>query len=171
MLQKYKTGFPVVHEPCYIHPRAVIIGSVELGAFVSIWPGAVLRGDIHKIVIGERTNIQDNAVIHVAHEFPAVIGKDVTVGHGAILHACRIGDSCLIGMGATVLDGADIGEYSIIGAHALVPKGAVIPPGSLVLGMPAKIKRPLKKEEKEYLEESAKHYWTLAMEYKEQEKE
>ncbi|MBN2725827.1 gamma carbonic anhydrase family protein [Candidatus Mcinerneyibacteriota bacterium] len=167
MLQYYKRSFPVIHSPAYIHPRSVLTGDVELGKYVNIWPGAVLRGDVNYIRIGEGTNIQDNAVVHVAHEFPALIGKNVTVGHGAILHACRIGDSCLIGMGATVLDGAEIGEYCIIGANALVPKGMVIPPGSLVLGMPAKVKRPLKEEERDFLNESAKHYWELAQEYKE----
>jgi carbonic anhydrase/acetyltransferase-like protein (isoleucine patch superfamily) len=138
---------PRIHGTAYVHPRAVVIGNVVLGPAASVWPCAVLRGDIAPIEVGEGANIQDGAVVHVADGLPAVVGARVTVGHLAMIHACRIGDECLIGMHATILDGAIIGARSIVGAQALVTKGTVIPPGSLVLGSPAKVVRPLSAEE------------------------
>ena len=118
---------------------------MTLGAHSSVWYGAVLRGDINRIVVGHHSNIQDNAVLHLADHFPCLVGNWVTVGHGVIIHACTVGDEVLVGMGAVILDGAVIGKQSIIGAKALVKEGTKIPSGSLVLGAPAKVVRPLTK--------------------------
>ena len=134
---------PRLHPTAFIAPTATVVGDVTLEGDASVWYGAVLRGDINRIVIGPRTNIQDNAVIHLSDEFGAYVGEMVTVGHSAIVHACTIGDEVLIGMGAIILDGAEIGARSIIGANALVTVGTKIPPGSLLLGSPAKMARQL----------------------------
>ena len=134
---------PQVPASAFIAQGAVVIGDVTLGAESSVWFGAVLRGDINRIEVGKGSNIQDNAVVHLADDFPCLIGDFVTVGHSAILHACTVEDECLIGMGATILDGAVIGAQSIVGAKALVTGGTVIPPGSLVLGSPAKVVKSL----------------------------
>src|SRR6478736_2235290 len=127
---------PRLGKNVYIAKGAHVLGDVKLGAHSSVWYGAVLRGDINRIVVGHHSNIQDNAVLHLADDYGAIIGNYVTVGHSAIVHACTIGDECLIGMGATVLDGAEIGEQCLIGANALVKQGMKVPPGSLVLGSP-----------------------------------
>jgi carbonic anhydrase/acetyltransferase-like protein (isoleucine patch superfamily) len=142
----------------YIAKTAVVLGDVTLGAHASVWYGAVVRGDIHRIVIGHHTNIQDNAVLHVADDFPCIIGNWVTIGHGAIVHACKVGNEVLVGMGAVILDGAVVGKQSIIGAGALVTQGMKIPPGSLVLGAPAKVARKLTKKERAGLKSWAKKY-------------
>ncbi|HBE22867.1 MAG TPA: gamma carbonic anhydrase family protein [Verrucomicrobiales bacterium] len=138
---------PSVHESCYIAPSADVIGRVTLHEESSVWFHATLRGDINEIVVGPRSNVQDNVVIHLADDYGCYIGELVTVGHSAILHACTVKDEVLIGMGAIVLDGAVIGERSIIGAGALVTGGTIIPPGSLVLGSPAKVVKTLSLEE------------------------
>jgi carbonic anhydrase/acetyltransferase-like protein (isoleucine patch superfamily) len=142
----------------YIAKTAGVIGDVTIGAHSSVWYGAVLRGDINRIVVGHHTNIQDNAVLHLAGDFPCFVGNWVTVGHGAVVHACKVGDEVLVGMGAVILDGAVIGKQSIIGAKALVTQGMKIPPGSLVLGAPAKIVRQLTKKERAGLKWRAEHY-------------
>src|SRR6202034_4629607 len=139
---------PNLGENVVIAKNATVIGDVTLGAHSSVWYGAVLRGDINRIVVGHHSNIQDNAVLHLADDFPCVVGNWVTVGHGAIVHACTVGDETLVGMGAVILDGAGIGRQSLIGAKALVTQGTKIPPGSLVLGAPAKIVRALTKKER-----------------------
>ena len=153
---------PTLHPGAFVHAKAVVIGNVTVGAKASIWPCAVLRGDIAPITIGEGTNIQDGAVVHVADRLPAVIGQRVTVGHLAMIHACTIGDECLIGMHATILDGAAIGARCIIGAGALVTKGTVIPAGSMVLGSPAKVVRPLTAAEQASLPGWAEKYVKVA---------
>jgi carbonic anhydrase/acetyltransferase-like protein (isoleucine patch superfamily) len=145
---------PVLGKGAYIARGAVVVGDVTLGDGASVWYNAVLRGDINRIVIGDHSNIQDNSVIHLADDFPCVVGNYVTVGHAAIVHACRIGDECLIGMGAVVLDGAEVGAQCLIGARALVTQNVKIPAGSLVLGSPAKIVRALTDEERADLK-----YW------------
>ena len=149
---------PKLDRGVYLARTAVVLGDVTIGAHSSVWYGAVLRGDINRIVIGHHTNIQDNAVLHLAGDFPCLVGNWVTVGHGAIVHACTVGDEVLVGMGAVILDGAVIGKQSIIGAKALVTQGMKIPPGSLVLGAPAKIVRQLTKKERAGLKWRAEHY-------------
>lgn len=139
---------PTLGRGVYITHRAVVIGDVRLGDYSSVWYGAVLRGDINYIQIGAGTNIQDNAVLHLADDLPCVLGDYVTVGHSATIHACTIGNECLIGMGATVLDGAVIGDQCLVGAHALVTPGTRIPAGSLVLGSPGKVVRALTEKER-----------------------
>ncbi len=138
---------PVIAPSAFIAPSADIIGRVTLHELTSVWYHATLRGDINEIVIGPRSNVQDNVVIHLADDYGCHVGELVTVGHSAILHACTVKDEVLVGMGAIVLDGAVIGERSIIGAGALVTGGTVIPPGSLVLGSPAKVVRTLSLDE------------------------
>ena len=152
---------PSIAPTAYISPHAVVIGDVRLAAQSSVWPMAVLRGDINYIEIGEGSNIQDGCVVHLAEDLPVRVGKLVTVGHRAMLHACTVEDECLIGMGATVLDGAVIGRGSIVGAHALVTKEMHIPPGSLVMGTPAKVVRMLRPEEIADIRTWADHYIAL----------
>ena len=149
---------PTLGRDVYIAKGAVVIGDVTLGDHSSVWYHAVLRGDINRIVVGHHTNIQDNAVIHLADEYPCVIGNYVTVGHSAIVHACTVGDEVLVGMGATILDGAVIGEQSLIGANTLVTPETNVPPGSLVLGSPAKVIRSLTLEERRGLKGWAEKY-------------
>lgn len=149
---------PRVGAGVYIARGAVVLGDVTIGDYSSVWYNAVVRGDINRIEIGHHSNIQDNAVLHLADEFPCIIGNWVTVGHSAIVHACKVGDECLIGMGATILDGAEIGEQSIIGANALVTQFTQIPPGSLVVGSPAVVKRALSPEERAGLKMWAQKY-------------
>jgi carbonic anhydrase/acetyltransferase-like protein (isoleucine patch superfamily) len=143
-LKRFHAREPSIHpDAAFIAPSADIMGHVEIGPGASVWFQCVIRGDINHIVVGEGSNIQDGTIIHVADDHPAIIGRDVTVGHRAIIHACTIGDGTLVGMGAVVMDGAVIGEDSVIAAGALVPKGMIVPPHSLVMGLPAKIVRPL----------------------------
>ena len=142
----------------YAADSAVILGDVKLGENASVWHNAVIRGDNDEIRIGRNTNIQDGCIIHVDAGTPVTIGENVTVGHGAILHGCTIGDNCLIGMGAIVLDGAVIGDHSMIGAGSLVTGKKEIPSGALAFGNPAKPVRPLLEKELAHLQESADHY-------------
>jgi gamma-carbonic anhydrase len=145
---------PVLGKGVYIARGAVVVGDVTLGDGASVWYNAVLRGDINRIVAGAGTNIQDNAVVHLADDFPCLLGSHVTVGHSAIVHACAIGDECLIGMGAVVLDGVEMGPQCLVGARALVTQNIKIPEGSLVLGAPAKVVRSLTPKERGELK-----YW------------
>jgi carbonic anhydrase/acetyltransferase-like protein (isoleucine patch superfamily) len=150
----------------FLAETCAVIGDVELGDGASVWYGTVLRGDVNPIRIGARTSIQDNTVIHVtAGYLGTTIGADVTVGHGAILHACVVEDECLIGMGAIILDGARIGRGSLVGAGALVTPGTDIPPGSLVLGSPARVKRATNEAEREQIRFGAAHYVELGRRY------
>jgi carbonic anhydrase/acetyltransferase-like protein (isoleucine patch superfamily) len=157
-LNRFLRAQPKLGKNVFIASTAVVIGDVTLGAHSSVWYGAVLRGDINHIVVGHHSNVQDNAVLHLADDFPCVLGNWVTVGHGAIVHACTVGHECLIGMGAVILDGAVVGKQSIVGAKALVTQGTKIPPGSLVLGAPAKVVRKLTKEERAGLKWWAQKY-------------
>jgi gamma-carbonic anhydrase len=149
---------PRLGQGVYLAKTAVVLGDVTIGAHSSIWYGAVLRGDINRIVVGHHSNIQDNAVLHLADDFPCLVGNWVTVGHGAIVHACKVGDEVLVGMGAVILDGAVVGKQSIIGAKALVTPGMKIPPGSLVFGAPAKVVRKLTEKERAGLKWWAEKY-------------
>src|SRR5580658_8937632 len=157
-LDKFLRKKPKFGKGVFIAKTATVIGDVTLGAHSSVWYGAVLRGDINRIVVGHHSNIQDNAVLHLADDFPCLLGNWVTVGHSAIVHACKIGDEVLIGMGAVILDGAVIGKQSLIGAKALVTQGTRIPPGSLVLGAPAKVVRKLTPKERAGLKWWAEKY-------------
>jgi gamma-carbonic anhydrase len=149
---------PTIHPSVFVAASADVIGRVTLHEESSVWYHATLRGDINEIVIGPRSNVQDNVVIHLADNFGCYVGELVTVGHSAILHACTVKDEVLVGMGAIILDGAVIGERSIIGAGALVTGGTVIPPGSLVLGSPAKVVRTLPLEEQAKVKDWAVKY-------------
>jgi len=149
---------PRLGKNVYLARGAHVLGDVRLGDHSSVWYGAVLRGDINRIVVGHHSNIQDNAVLHLADDFPCLLGNYVTVGHSAIVHACKVGDEVLIGMGAVILDGAVIGKQSLIGAKALVTQGMKIPPGSLVLGAPAKVVRKLTPAERASLKHWANKY-------------
>jgi carbonic anhydrase/acetyltransferase-like protein (isoleucine patch superfamily) len=153
---------PDISRAIFVASNATINGDVVLGPESSVFYGAVLRGDIQEIRVGEGTNIQDNAIVHLADEYAALIGAWCTIGHAAIIHACTIGDECLIGMGATVLDGAQIGARSIIGANALVPQRFACPPGSMVYGSPAKLVRPLTDVEQAGLRPWAEKYVEVA---------
>ncbi|MFT7230051.1 MAG: carbonic anhydrase/acetyltransferase-like protein (isoleucine patch superfamily) [Bacteroidia bacterium] len=154
-----------VGKDIFIAPTATVIGDVSLGDEVSIWFGAVLRGDSDKISVGARTNIQDNAVIHCDPNDPAVIGEECIIGHCAIVHGAKLANNVLVGMNATVLNNAEIGEFSIIGANALVTAGTIIPPYSLVLGSPAKVVKKLSDDQVEGIRINAKVYVDKAKEY------
>ena len=151
----------------FIAPGAYAVGDVNLGENVNIWYGAVLRGDTGKITVGAGSNIQDNCVLHADPGLPMAIGSGATIGHGAILHSCTVGDNTLIGMGAIILNGAVIGENCIVAAGALVPQNMVIPPRSLVMGSPAKVRREVTEEEIAANRLSAEGYVREAAEYKE----
>lgn len=138
---------PDTAQAAFVAANATVLGNVKLGALSSVWYGCVLRGDINTIEIGEGTNVQDLAVVHLADDYGVKVGNYTTIGHSAIIHACTIGDECLIGMGATILDGAVIGDHCIVGANSLVTQRFVAPPGSMILGSPAKVVRPLKESE------------------------
>lgn len=165
-LEKYLSREPEVDPSAYVAPSAVVIGSVKIGPRASIWPNCVLRGDIEDIIVGEGSNVQDGTVVHLADDLAARIGSYVTIGHMAMIHACTIEDECLIGMKATVLDGAVIGRRSIVGAGAVVTKNTIVPPGSLVLGIPAKVIRPLSEEEQADLKPWAEKYIQVAAAHK-----
>jgi carbonic anhydrase/acetyltransferase-like protein (isoleucine patch superfamily) len=143
-IRPYRGKHPQIAASAYIDPAAVIIGDVVIGDDSSIWPCTVIRGDVHYIRIGARTNIQDGSVLHVMRdEYPLLLGDDITIGHSCTLHGCKIESRCLIGMGAVILNGVTIGAGSIVAAGTLLLEGAKIPPGSLVVGHPGKIKRAL----------------------------
>ena len=157
-LERFLRQPPTLGRGVYLAGTAVVVGDVTIGDHASVWYNAVLRGDINFIRVGHHTNIQDNAVVHLADDYPAIIGNYVTIGHSAIIHACVVGDETLIGMGATILDGAEIGAQCLIGAHALVTQGMEIPAGSLVMGSPARVKRALTPDERANLKSWAEKY-------------
>ncbi|MBL4743401.1 MAG: gamma carbonic anhydrase family protein [Cycloclasticus sp.] len=172
-VKSFDSKTPLIHESAYIHETAVVIGDVELGADVSIWPMTVVRGDIHHIKIGARSNVQDGSVLHVTHAsdfnpggYPLIIGEDVVVGHKAILHGCTIGNNCLIGMGAIVMDGVIVEDHVVIGAGSLVPPGKILESGYLYVGSPAKKARPLNEQEENFLSYSPQKYVQLKDAYK-----
>ena len=167
MIRAFRGKHPQIHPSVYVAEDAHIIGDVVVGADSSIWFGAIVRGDVFPIRIGERTNIQDGTVVHVSSGTHATVLEDeVTVGHNVTLHGCTVERGCLIGIGAIVLDGARIGAQSLVAAGALVSPGTVIPPRSLVMGMPARVKRPLTDEEAAGLDRFWKNYIEYAREYK-----
>jgi carbonic anhydrase/acetyltransferase-like protein (isoleucine patch superfamily) len=157
---------PRVDPSAYVQQSAQVVGDVAIGAQSSVWFNAVIRGDVHHIRIGRRTNIQDNATVHATTDrWPTLIGNEVTVGHGVILHGCTIADRCLIGMGAIVMDGVELGELCMIGAGTLVPPGMKIPERRLVVGSPARIMRVLRPDEIEQIQRSAENYVERARQY------
>ncbi|MBA1146703.1 gamma carbonic anhydrase family protein [Ectothiorhodospiraceae bacterium WFHF3C12] len=169
MIRRFEQYTPSIADSAYVDESAVVIGDVALAEDVSIWPAAVLRGDVNYIRVGARSNVQDGTVVHVTHAgpytpeggIPTVIGEDVTIGHKAIIHACTLGDRILIGMGATVMDGATVESDVILGANALVPPNKTLESGYLYVGSPVKQARALTDSEKEYLVYSARHYVRL----------
>ncbi|MBN8886086.1 MAG: gamma carbonic anhydrase family protein [Rudaea sp.] len=171
-LRSYRGQSPRLGKNVYVDAAAVVVGDVELGDDASIWPFVAARGDVNRIRIGARSNIQDNCVLHVTHDgpytpggAPLIVGADVTVGHGAVLHACTIEDACLIGMHATVLDKAHVHKHAMIGAGAVVSPGKIVGEGELWLGNPARCVRKLSDAQIEQLYYSAKHYVRLKDEY------
>lgn len=171
-LRPYRQHTPTLGQRVWVDPAAVVIGDVEIGEDSSVWPGAVVRGDMHRIRIGARTSIQDGSVLHITHAgpfnpegFPLNIGDDVTVGHQACLHGCTIGNRVLVGIGATVLDGAVVEDEVVIGAGTLVPPGKRLESGYLYLGSPCKQARPLKDSERDFFRYSADNYVKLKDDY------
>ena len=168
MIHSYRGIKPTIDPSVFLVDSAEIIGDVEIGKDSSVWYNCVIRGDVNYVRIGERTNIQDGCLLHVRHkEFPLVIGSNVTLGHGVIVHGCSIRDFCLIGMGAIVLDNAQINSYTLVAAGAVVRNNAVIPEGVLVAGVPAKVVRDLTSSEQVSIEESAQHYLEYVKTYRE----
>jgi carbonic anhydrase/acetyltransferase-like protein (isoleucine patch superfamily) len=159
IVRGYEGKEPRFGERVFVAENAAVVGDVELGDDCSIWYSATLRGDVNAIRIGARTNVQDNCTIHVTHlQWPTVIAENVTIGHGAIVHGCTVERGALIGMGSRVLDGAVIGESALVGAGALVPEGMQVPPRVLVVGVPARVKRPLTDDELAHLDQSWRNY-------------
>jgi gamma-carbonic anhydrase len=158
VIRGYQGTRPTMGARVYVDVSAQVIGAVTLGDDASVWMNTVVRGDVNRIVVGARSNVQDNCVLHVTASDPTILAEDVTVGHCVALHGCSIERLCLVGIGAIVLNGAVIGEESIVAAGALVPEGMQVPPRSLVLGVPARVKRPVTDEERAGLRRYAKNY-------------
>lgn len=167
MISKFEDKFPVIHPTAFIADNATVIGDVEIGEDSSIWFGSVVRGDVNFIRIGERTNIQDNSVIHVSSEtHPTILGNEITAGHRVLLHGCTVDDRCLIGMGAILMDGVHVGEECLVGAGSLLTPGTIVPPRSLVIGSPARVKRELTVDEIAFLDRSWRNYTELKLRYR-----
>ncbi|MEK9773381.1 MAG: gamma carbonic anhydrase family protein [Opitutae bacterium] len=166
-LEKHLGEEPMYGPDVFVAPTAVVLGDVQMDEGASLWYGGVLRGDINSIKIGKGSNLQDGVIGHLADDHPLVVGKYVTVGHGAVIHACEIGDECLIGMNSTILDGAKIGPQTVVAAGSLVPKGMKVPAGSLVVGVPALIKRKLSEEERKQIRKWAEKYLAVAKAHRE----
>ena len=171
-IRSYRQSHPHIDPTAWVDEAAVVIGAVTLGAHASVWPMAVVRGDVDRIEIGAKTNIQDGSILHVTHDGPyspggraLIIGEGVTVGHNVVLHACSIGDYCLIGMGAIVMDDVTVGEHCMVAAGAVVTPGEVLEPGTLWKGNPARYARELSATEIERLNYSADHYVRLKNDY------
>lgn len=171
MILTYKGVRPTIEDQVFLAELSVVIGHVTLKEQAGIWFGSVLRGDVNHIIIGKDSNIQDNSTVHVAHNYPVVVGDRVTVGHNCIIHGCTIEDNCLIGMGSTILDGAVIGKGSIVGANSLVTMNKTFPQNSLIMGSPAKVVRPLTEAEMASNIISASHYVAYAKTYIDEKKD
>ena len=167
MLRPYGTVTPQIAASAYVDYSAQIVGDVVIGDESSVWLNAVVRGDVNSISIGARSNLQDSVIVHVNHNpsHPTIVGDDVTVGHGAILHGCRVDDRCLIGMGAILLNGCHIGSDSIVAAGTLIPEGTMVPPGSLVMGSPGTVRRSLTAAERAFVLEAAANYVRYRLAY------
>ena len=166
MLRPYRGVLPTIDPEAFVDPSAQVIGDVHVGAESSLWMNVVVRGDVNYIRIGRRSNVQDLTVVHVMRDTnPTMIGNDVTIGHAAVIHGCTIEDRCLIGMGAILLNGVRVGTGSIVAAGSLCPEGMVIPPGSMVMGLPAKVRRPLTPEEDASIQRYADNYVRNRLDY------
>ena len=166
-LEKHLGEEPLYGPDVFVAPTAVVLGDVQMDEGSSLWYGGVLRGDINSIKIGKYSNLQDGVIGHLADDYPLVVGQYVTVGHGAVIHACEIEDECLIGMNSTILDGARIGKQSVVAAGSVVPVGMQVPEGSLVAGVPAKVKKSLSREERERIKCWAEKYLVVAKQHRE----
>lgn len=167
MIRPFRGVHPQIHSTAFVEPSAQVIGDVHLGEEASIWCNCTVRGDIHYIRIGDRSNVQDNSVIHVHQgSHPTILEQEVTVGHSATLHGCYVEKGCLIGIGSILLDDVRVGERSLVAAGSLVSPGTIIPPRSLVMGFPARVKRPLTDEEVAKLDNFWKNYVALTREYR-----
>jgi carbonic anhydrase/acetyltransferase-like protein (isoleucine patch superfamily) len=159
MLRPYRSILPTVDPTAYVDLSAQVIGDVHLGAESSVWMNVVIRGDVNRIRIGARSNVQDLTIVHVARDtYAAIIGDNVTIGHSAVIHGCTIEDRCLIGMGAVLLNGCRVGTGSIVAAGSVVPEGMEIPPGSMVMGVPGRVRRALTPEEDASIAQYAENY-------------
>ena len=166
MLRPYRGTLPRVHESAFVDASAQVIGDVEIGAESSVWMNAVVRGDVHRIRVGRRTNVQDGTVVHVMKDtHPTTIGDDVTIGHAAIVHGCTLEDRVLVGMGAILLNGVTVGADSIVAAGTLLTEGTQIPPRSLVMGSPGKVKRPLTDAEAASILQYSERYVGYRLDY------
>ena len=166
MLRAFRAVHPVVDPSAFVDTSAQVIGDVHIGRESSVWMNAVIRGDVHAIRIGARSNVQDGTIVHVMRDtHPTTIGDEVTIGHGVLVHGCTIEDRCLIGMGAILLNGCRIGTGSIVAAGALVPEGMAVPPGSMVMGVPAKVRRPVTPEEAASIPAYAARYVGYRLDY------
>ena len=171
MIRSYRGVTPTVAASAYIDPSAQVIGDVQVGEHSSIWPNATLRGDVNQIRVGAGSNVQDNAVLHGdVDRYPVLVGDRVTVGHSVVLHGCVVEDDCVIGIGAIILNGARIGHGSVIAAGAVVPEEMEVPPGSLVMGVPAKVRRPVNDTERERFSQNARNYLRYAEDFKKEER-
>jgi carbonic anhydrase/acetyltransferase-like protein (isoleucine patch superfamily) len=174
-LRHFETAYPEIADDAYVDDSAVVIGDVSIASEASIWPLCAIRGDVNRIRIGAKSNIQDASVLHVSHDSfympggsPLIIGEAVTVGHKVLLHGCEVADNCFIGMGAIILDGAVVEPQTMLGAGALVPQGKTLQGGYLWLGQPARRVRPLRDEEIEIMAYNAEHYVKLAQRHRDQ---
>jgi carbonic anhydrase/acetyltransferase-like protein (isoleucine patch superfamily) len=167
MVRTYRGISPAIAPSAYVDASAQVIGDVHIGEESSVWMNAVVRGDVNSIRIGPRTNIQDGTIVHVMREpsHPTLLGDDITIGHGAVIHGCTIENACLIGMGAILLNGVRVGEGSIVAAGTLLPEGAVVPPRSLVMGSPGKVRRSITGDEYAFILQSAQNYVTYRLDY------
>ncbi|MES9987525.1 MAG: gamma carbonic anhydrase family protein [Candidatus Thiodiazotropha endolucinida] len=172
-LRRFETNYPDIAEDAYVDEHAIVIGDVTIASQSSVWPMCVIRGDVHRISIGARSNIQDGSILHVSHDSfyqpggsPLIIGEGVTVGHKVLLHGCEVEDNCFIGMGSIILDGAVIESLTMLGAGSLVPQGKRLEGGYLWLGQPARRVRPLSDREKEIMLYNAEHYVKLAQRHR-----
>ncbi len=164
-LRGFKGYYPKLGKPIYLDPLSAVIGNVELGDHVSVWPYAVIRGDPYVIRIGSWTNIQDNCVVHGDTGYETRVGEYCVIGHGAIVHGCTIGDGCMVGMGAIILKGVTVGNGCIIGAGTLLTEGKTYPPGSLIYGTPGNVVREVSPEERAQIKEDATYYWGKALKH------
>ena len=165
IIRPYSDRAPALHPSAFAVESSVVVGDVEIGEESSLWFGAIARGDVNRVRIGARTNVQDHSILHVSGDHPTVVGDDVTVGHRVTLHGCTVGSRCLIGMGAVVLDGAVLSDEVMVAAGALVVPGMAVPPRTLVMGSPARVRRPLDDGEVERIRASAQRYVLLVRQY------